>query len=163
MKSAKPFQIEGRHVLAGMVLFFGSVIAVNIVFIVAAVNSFPGEDVRRSYTQGLNYNQTLAERHEQAAQGWRARAALIDTSSGPAVEVIVLDRNGAPLTVEATGALRWPMDSRRDHELAFESRGAGRYIAPLRELEAGRWELRARAVDAAGRALDFEADLLWRV
>ncbi len=67
------FRITGWHVLAGMILFFSTIIAVNAVFISLAVQSFPGEDQRRSYVQGLEYNDVIAQRRAQAALGWTAR------------------------------------------------------------------------------------------
>lgn len=160
---ARRFVLRGWHVLALMLGFFGTVIAVNATFVTLALSSFPGEDVRRSYLQGLNYNQTLAERRVQAARGWQASAALREADGGAVVEVVLRDANGALLDgLETTGALRWPNAERFDHTLAFEGRGDGRYVAPVNALHPGRWILRARAADAQGEALDFEAELAWR-
>ena len=74
--NATHFQVRGWHVLTALLAFFGAIIAVNIAFAVIAVRSFPGEDVRRSYVQGLQYNDTLAERRVQQALGWQASADL---------------------------------------------------------------------------------------
>ena len=162
MTTAKAFEIRGVHVLVGMLAFFGIVIAINVAFAIAAVGSFPGEDVRRSYLQGLNYNAVLAERRDQAAAGWQARASLIETESGPAVRVVLHDADGRPIEQAALeGQLRWRADARRDRELAFEPRADGAYVAPLETLLAGRWAMRARARGANGEGLDFEAELTW--
>ena len=161
--SAKPGIIQGAHVLAAMLAFFGAVIAVNITFVVFAVQSFPGEDVRRSYLQGLNYNATLAERREQAAMGWRAETALRGQHDATIVEVTILDGAGAPVDgLTTSGELRWPTNGRFDRALSFEAQGRGRYVAHLRDLSSGRWILRGRAERTDGRALDFEAELTWR-
>lgn len=156
------FVLRGRHVLFGMLAFFAAIIAVNVSFAVVAVTSFPGEDVRRSYLQGLNYNETIAERRAQAALGWRADATL-SRSAGDAVVVVNLStRAGAPVDdATLSGELRWPADARRDHELIFTRQGDGSYLAPVGALPAGRWRLRARAADASGGALDFESELTW--
>jgi len=161
--SAKPmFQVRGAHVLAMMLLFFGTVIAVNVAFIMAAVQSFPGEDVRRSYLQGLNYNDTLAERRAQTLQGWNAHAALVERGGAAQLEVRLVDADGVPIEHAAiSGELRWPTDARRDHTLAFEPRGNGIYAAQLEGLQQGRWLLRARAERGEASALDFEAELTW--
>jgi nitrogen fixation protein FixH len=157
-----PSQIRGGHVLAAMVLFFAAVIAINVAFAVAAVRSFPGEDVRRSYLQGLNYNETLAERRLQAATGWSAGARLVETGEGAAVELMLRDGQGRPLEdASLNGDLRWPTDERLDRALAFEPRGEGVYVAPLANLHAGRWVLRGNATSTDGRSLDFEAELTW--
>ena len=58
-RRAMSFVLRGWHVLAAA--FFGVIIAVNTAFI-TVVRSFP---VRRSYTQGLSYN----ERSRPAGQG----------------------------------------------------------------------------------------------
>ena len=162
MNAKRSFELSGRHVLIAMLAFFGAVIAVNVAFAVIAVSSFPGEDVRRSYLQGLNYNDTIADRREQAALGWRATAEMRGDGDAARVEVVLRGRDGAPLVgVTVTGELRWPTDSRLDHGLTFQPAGEGRYIAHLGPLHEGNWRLRARAADSAGGALDFEAELAW--
>jgi nitrogen fixation protein FixH len=158
----RAFELRGWHVLAMLLAFFGAVIAVNVTFITYALGSFPGEDVRRSYVQGLEYNDTLAERHAQAALGWRAAAALNAREQGAVLEVTLRTRDGAPLEGAAvSGALQWPTTSEFDRELVFNPAGNGRYVAQLGELPTGRWRLRARAERGDG-ALDFESDLTWR-
>ena len=155
---AKPFELRGWHVLVMLLLFFGAIIGVNVAFAVAAVSTFPGEDVQRSYIQGLHYNQTLAERRAQASLGWRAAAAL----TGGQVVVTLSDRNGAPLqAARVTGELERPTDARFDRELQFADAGSGRYVADARGLLEGHWRLRARA-ESGGEALDFESELQWR-
>lgn len=164
MSTAKEFTLTGRHVLFGLLAFFGAVIAVNVAFAVAAVRSFPGEDVRRSYLQGLAYNDTLAHRREQAVRGWQAASALRRGESGQAIlEVALHARDGEALNgVAVSGELRRAATARFDRELAFTSIGEGRYVVDLGDLQAGRWLLRARASDGHDGALDFEAELTWR-
>jgi len=160
--NATHFQVRGWHVLTALLAFFGAIIAVNIAFAVIAVRSFPGEDVRRSYVQGLQYNDTLAERRVQQALGWQASADLRHDGEEAVVEVIVRARGGAPVSdARVTGALQWPVHARRDHTLAFTSMGDGRYQARVGPLQPGRWRLRARAEAETG-ALDFEAELRWQ-
>jgi nitrogen fixation protein FixH len=163
MSAAKQFTLTGRHVLAGLLVFFGAVIAVNVAFAVAAVRSFPGEDVRRSYLQGLAYNDTLADRRAQEALGWQAAAAFRTADDGGAVlEVVLRTRDGAPLNgAQVNGELRRAATARFDRELSLTGIGEGRYTADLGGLETGRWLLRARAADAQDGALDFEAELTW--
>jgi nitrogen fixation protein FixH len=161
--NATSFELRGWHVLAAVLAFFGAVIAVNVVFAVYAVQSFPGEDVRRSYLQGLQYNDTLAERRAQAALGWQARAALRERDGGAVVEVTLSTRDGVPVDgALLTGDLQWPAASQFDHNLTFEPAGDGRYVAQVGELRAGRWRLRANAERGEG-VLDFESELRWRV
>lgn len=159
---ARGWELKGWHVLAAMLAFFAAIIAVNVGFAMVAVDSFPGEDVRRSYLQGLNYNETLAERRRQAALGWHASAALEDAGGLAQLVVIIRDRDGAPVSgLSLTGVLRWPADERLDRALAFIPDGDGRYVARLDDLQPGHWRLRARAEGADNAALDFEAELAW--
>jgi nitrogen fixation protein FixH len=160
--SASTFRLDGRHVLGALLVFFAAVIAINVAFTIAAVRTFPGEDERRSYTQGLRYNDLLAERRAQAALGWRVRSYLAPAESGARIVVVLHDGKGLPLEGAAIdGVLRWPPAQSGDRTLAFKPLGEGRYGAEVGAITTGRWTLRARAHDGAGRALDFEAELTW--
>lgn len=159
----RSFEVRGWHVLAALLGFFALVIAVNVGFAVVAVRSFPGEDVRRSYLQGLSYNDTIASRRAQAALGWSATARMTGDAQRATVVVELRSRRGEPIeAARVTGVLRWPTDARRDVELTFASVGQGRYAAPVGALPQGRWRLRANAQDPSGGALDFESELTWR-
>lgn len=163
MSAAPTFRIRGWHVLAMMLAFFGAVIAVNVVFAVVAVRSFPGEDVRRSYLQGVHYNDTLAQRREQAALGWQATAGFLPSADGAVLEVVLRDRAGAPIDgAIITGEVQRPTTDAADRAIMFEAAGGGRYVAPLGDLGAGRWRLRAHAERDTG-SLDFEAELTWAI
>lgn len=160
--TADASRIRGWHVLASMLAFFGAVIAVNVTFAVYAVRSFPGEDVRRSYLQGLRYNETLAERRIQAALGWTATTMLLADAGGALLEVRLTTRDGAPIEgASLQGELQRPATAQYDRGLSFEPLGRGRYVARLGALEAGRWRLRAVA-EKADAVLNFESELSWR-
>lgn len=162
MSTARPFTLNGLHVLIAMLTFFVAIVAVNVAFVVLAVKSFPGEDVRRSYLQGLNYNATIAERRGQAARGWGAGAALVSRDGAAVLEVTLRDDAGAAISnARLTGELRRPMTSRFDRSLEFIAVGEGIYRARVGAIEQGAWRLRARASAANGEALDFGAELTW--
>ncbi len=151
------FKINGWHVLAGMVAFFAIIIGVNIVFITVALDTFPGEDTRRSYVQGLAYNEVLEERAAQAALGWSASANL----TADRVLVEVRDADGAPVrSLRLTGTLRHPANMQLDRDLAFTEVRSGVYAAGVADLPEGRWELNAEAEGDTPFAV--EADLRWR-
>lgn len=161
MTTTSSFTLRGGHVLAGLLLFFAAIIAINVAFAVAAVRTFPGEDERRSYTQGLHYNDVLAARREQAAIGWSARSELVRDDRGARLVVHLSDRAGAPIeAATVTGVLRWPPNESGDRQLIFIAEGEGAYAADLGALTPGRWDLRARAENNSG-ARDFEAELTW--
>lgn len=150
------FRVKGWHVLAGMIAFFGVIIAVNTVFITLAVGSFPGEETKRSYVQGLAYNDVIAEREAQAALGWRAAANLTPTQ----VLISVVDADGVPVAnLRFEGALQHPADMERDRVLAFEELRPGVYAADAQGLAEGQWRLTAEAEGDTPFALERE---LWR-
>lgn len=130
-------QITGRHVLIMVLGFFAVTIAVNAVFITQAFRTFRGEDVPRSYMQGVAYNETLAAREAQAALGWTAMAdARLD-----GVSLDVADAEGDPVTgLALTGRLRHPADANRDIVLTLTETAPGRYTAAY-EAPPGSWRL----------------------
>jgi len=70
--------IRGIHVFWWIGSLFALVIAVNTFFVVRAVGTFPGEQVKNSYVLGLDYNRQLARREAQLKLGWTAEAGLVD-------------------------------------------------------------------------------------
>ncbi len=145
--------LKGWHVLLILIGFFGVMFSVNGVFLYHAITSFPGEDVKKSYVQGLNYNQTLAQRADQLARGWRAEAGL----DGAEIRVFLSDENSAPLAHQVlVGELRRSTTDALDRPIVFENRGNGIYTVPIQDLTPGRWLLRASALDADAEQILFE-------
>jgi len=151
------FRIKGWHVLAAMVAFFSVIIAVNTVFITLALRSFPGEDQRRSYVQGLEYNTVIEQRRQQEALGWSASTNL----TGDRVLIRIEDAEGGPVMgLSLQGKLRHPTNLEFDHTLSFTEARPGVYSAPVTELTDGGWTLMAHAIDEdTPFALERE---LWR-
>lgn len=137
-------RITGWHVLIGMVLFFGTVIGVDTIFMVQAYRTFSGEVASNPYEAGLAFNRTLAQRQREAALGW---SASVETPGRKSVVVKVADREGKPLDgLSLTGVLERPATETGRQTLNFRSLGGGRYDASAR-LE-GAWDLRAVARNA---------------
>ena len=124
-------QLTGRHVLFMLLAFFGIMIAVNAYFTFVAVKSFRGEDVPRSYRQGLEYNQTLDARAEQKRSGWTASVNTIKSGGQPLRLVLEInDKDGRAIPgLEIVAKLRHPVDTDFDHALSFNDAGNGRYVA----------------------------------
>ncbi|MBY0568151.1 MAG: FixH family protein [Hyphomonadaceae bacterium] len=160
--TAAPFRVRGWHVLASMLVFFGAIIAVNVAFAVIAVRSFPGEDVRRSYLQGIHYNDTLAQRRAETAVGWTAVAALAERDGAPVLEISIQAPDGEPIRgATITGVLQRPATAREDRDLSFVEVGDGRYEAEPGALATGQWRLRAQA-QRNESTRTFESVLIWR-
>ncbi len=148
-------ELKGWHVLLIMLGFFGVMFAVNGVFLYHAITSFPGEDVKKSYVQGLNYNDTLAARAAQAELGWTAEAGLI----GNDLVFRLNDADGQPLSnYVVIGEIRRRATQDADRDLVFQAAMAGEYRVETDGLEAGQWDLRISVFDASGEALVFNVD-----
>ena len=134
------FRIKGWHVLVIMVVFFGVVFSVNAFFITTALKTFPGEETRRSYVQGLNYNDVIEARRAQEALGWTASANIAEER----VLIEVLDRDGAPVRgLRLEGALQHPANMSLDRELVFTEVRDGVYAAGVEGLSDGWWTISA--------------------
>jgi nitrogen fixation protein FixH len=154
-------ELSGRHVLAAMLLFFAAIIAINVAFSIVAVRSFPGEDVKRSYLQGLNYNDRLAERAAQAALAWSASLQIEPRGAGAQLRVQFSDRDGRPveaLTIE--GKMRRPATTRDDRVVRFTADGAGMYVADLGPIAPGAWVFQGAATRGTEH-FEFERRMTW--
>jgi nitrogen fixation protein FixH len=161
-RTAQTDGIRGRHVLVAMLAFFALIIGVNIAFTVLAVRSFPGEDEKRSYLQGLNYNQRLEARAAQAALGWTTTAGLVARGDGVVALVEVRDAHGKAVEgLTVTGRLRRPATTRDDRTLVFRAEGDGVYVADASGLVDGAWAFDGVATRGEQR-FEFERRLSWR-
>lgn len=134
-------QLTGKHVLIMLLAFFGVMIAVNIYFTVVAVKSFRGEDVPRSYRQGLEYNQTLAARGLQKDAGWTGHVNVTQAQGVPTLILQIKDKQGFGISgLELAAKLRHPVDTDRDQPIVFSDIGDGRYRAMPGALE-GHWTI----------------------
>ncbi|WP_421789724.1 FixH family protein [Hyphobacterium sp.] len=146
-------EIKGYHVLIGLLIFFGVIIAVNAVFLTQALTTFRGEDERRSYMQGNNYNAVLDRRAAQAELGWTATSEVrsdgvtldIDQAGGQPVSGLVMEAR-----------LRHPADSNLDIELSLTETDAGIYRA-VTAIPQGRWTLAVGT--AEGPPFELEQDV----
>ena len=151
--------ITGRHVLFMLVAFFGIIITTNVIFISLAVKSFPGESQKKSYVQGLQYNETLKARADQARLGWQVQVTQVEREeSGVSIELRFVRDQNTPLDgLNIEGTLRRPIHDREDQALTFFSIGNGAYRATATSAAAGRWDLKAFAVDTQDQRFDFNA------
>ncbi|MEL7481813.1 MAG: FixH family protein [Pseudomonadota bacterium] len=135
-ETAKPF--TGWHALAWLAGFFGLMFVVNGIFLYQAITSFPGEDTKKSYLQGLNYNDVLAARAEQAAMGWRAEIGI----DGNRFRFVLRDGAHFPLGgYDVSAEFRHRVTTRLDTKLTLSSTGIGEYTAPIDKLGSGIWDV----------------------
>jgi nitrogen fixation protein FixH len=152
--------LTGRHVLLWLTAFFGVVIATNIVFITAAVETLRGEDQEKPYLQGISFNRTLAERAEQAGLGWQASLAARRLPSGQVViDLHVHAPDHLPERgLKLAGTLRHPVDEHLDRNFTFREVMPGLYQGSVDGVKSGHWDVMARTETGA----PFEASRrLW--
>jgi nitrogen fixation protein FixH len=160
-QSTTRHEITGRLVLFAMLLFFGLIIAINVAFSVIAVRSFPGEDEKRSYLQGLRYNEKLAARDAQADLGWTATLEVVAAGDSTSISVRFADRNGRPVDgLSINGRMRRPATTRDDRALTFRDMGGGVYVADTGVLQPGGWMFQGIATRGTER-FEFERRMSW--
>lgn len=154
-------KLTGRHVLLMVVAFFGVMLIANVIFIRAAVRTFPGVSEEKSYFQGLHYNDALAERAVQSRLGWTAEVAEVVREGDAGRIVIHMAKNETALTSLAlTGVLKRPAHSDDDQPLAFNPLGEGLYEAEVAAFGAGAWDMALRAENNVGETFDIEARII---
>ncbi|WP_395670293.1 FixH family protein [Phenylobacterium sp.] len=151
------FRFTGWHMLAGVVTFFAVVIAVDVLFTVLALRTFPGQVSVTPYEDGLLYNQRIAQQRAQAALGWRAAA----TANAGVVTLTVQDAAGSPIRgLDIAARLERPATEAGRLTPKFIETAPGRYEAATGRI-AGAWDLTAEASDTAGRRFVAERRLTW--
>lgn len=152
---AKP--LRGIHVFWIVFVFFAVVVGVDSFFIVRAIGSFPGEEVKNSYVLGLDYNREVERREKQANLGWSARAGLQEVDSRLLV-VSIADRASEPvsgLSVSATYHVKGQGNDER--EVTLSETSPGRYEARIDAPDKSRIEVAFAARRDASAAPVFEA------
>jgi nitrogen fixation protein FixH len=137
--TAKP--LRGIHVFWMILAFFVVVIGVDTFFIVRAVATFPGEQVKNSYILGLDYNREIESRARQAQLGWTAEAG-IRSEDKPALVVRLADEAKAPIAGLDVSAVYHVIGGERgEHALALIEQRPGEYQAPVQISSSSRIEL----------------------
>lgn len=132
----RPREFTGRHMWAVMILFFGTIISVNLVLAYFANSSWSGLVVQNSYVASQHFDTETAAKRRQAALGWTVRTSYQDG----VFTVSLVDGMGRAIrdaSVEAT--IGHPASEREDRTIVLQADSGGTYAAPT-ELGAGLWE-----------------------
>ena len=99
MKPTVPYAKEftGRHMLVIMIMFFGTIITVNIVMATYARTSWTGLVVSNSYVASQEFNEKTAERREQLARQW---TSVLDLKPGK-IRYQLTDKFGHPVIINS--------------------------------------------------------------
>ncbi|MDR3508749.1 MAG: FixH family protein [Caulobacteraceae bacterium] len=163
MSATKSFQLNGWHVLAGLSLFFGADIAINVGYVVAAVHTFPGEVASEPYEAGVAYNRTLAQEDAERKLGWQATIEQVAPAvHGEAITVRWTDRSGRLLTgLNVKGVMRRPATEKLNTDLTFNEISPGTYRA-VASAAPGGWDVSVTAMDHHGQQRTADRRLVWR-
>jgi nitrogen fixation protein FixH len=127
--------LTGRHVLAGILGFFGVIFAVNGIFLYHALSTHNGAERVGAYERGLRYNDTLAEERAQVALGWSHRM----TANASRIDLHMTGQAGNPVRgLEIDGRVGRPAASRFDRAVTFTETAPGHYTARV-DLAEGGW------------------------
>lgn len=149
--------LRGVHVLWMVVGFFALVIGADTYFIISAVNTFPGEQVKNSYVLGLDYNREIEERSRQIELGWTAEAGIVDDGRA-ALVVRFADKAQSPVTgLRVDVSYFVAGGGRAEHKLALSEDAPGEYRAYLNDTLAGRAEFKIAAAQGSDGATLFSA------
>jgi len=134
LDDAHPF--TGLHMLAVVLLFFGTIIAVNVVMAISATRTFPGLIVKNSYVASQNYNARLAEAREQAGRG----VSLAIVPKDGILTFEIRDPAGAVVRDLEIHVIAGRPSSTRDDRILPVVGGAAGYVAG-EPLAPGLWEI----------------------
>lgn len=161
--TAKDGKLTGWHVLIIFVLFFGIMLSVNVLMVVQAIRTFPGEVSSQPYEAGLAYNHALKEQATERALGWRAKVDSITPSPTQTVIAVQwVDAAGKPLSgVKVVGQIMRPATEKQSHDLSFVERSAGFYEARVKA-PPGAWDLSVTATDNRGEHRVAQRRVVWK-
>jgi len=153
--------IKGKHVLFGMLAMFGIIIAVNLTFVLLALDTFTGVSTANPYKEGLAYNDVLAAREEQRDLGWQGSVTATPVSAGEdAITLTLTDNTGTPVRgLALTGTLRRPTHEGADQPLDWQEESPGNYRTVVDLPERGNWDLVVRTSDASNRPFEMKTRL----
>lgn len=140
--------LSGRHVLYGMIGFFGVIFVVNGYFLYAALATHSGVVAQEPYRKGLAYNARIAAEERQLELGWADEVTVDRTGR---VALVLAQRQGEPVRdLLVQGTIGRPSTAREDRQLRFSVRDGG-YVAETGPLADGSWivEIAARMSSAA--------------
>jgi nitrogen fixation protein FixH len=129
------FVFTGWHMLLIMVLFFGTIISVNVFMAWNAVRTWSGLVVPNTYVASQQFNGKVEEAKRLAASGIDGDLVIKDGR----VVYHVIDAKGAPVIADDVSAtFKRPVDEREDFTLALIPVAAGQFVAE-RDIPAGQW------------------------
>ncbi len=138
MSASTSREFTGRHMLAVVLLFFGTIIAVNIVLAYAATSTFPGLVVENSYVASQHYDDLLERARAQDKEHWQPQL----TAEGAKLRFVLQDAQGRPLPALSVSAhVGRPSTTQEDRFIDFAAADSSSAYQALETLPPGLWEV----------------------
>ena len=140
--SSRSRELTGRHVLIGLIVFFGVVFAVNGALVRAAISTFGGVETTSSYKAGLQFEHEAAIVEHQDALHWRVNGTLGRDGAGQAIlDLTARDARGAAVAgLTADAMLAHPADERLDRVIEVSPVAVGVFHGQV-SAQPGQWDL----------------------
>ena len=118
----KPARLNGYHVAAMFVAFFGVIIAVNITMAWFASSSWTGLVVKNSYVASQNYNEKIDAARNQKAMGWRTDFSY----SNNLLSLSVRDKDNQSVFFDKLNVvIGTPVSENKDRRLILDQKNSG--------------------------------------
>lgn len=133
-----PRALNGKHILAIFVAFFGIVIAVNVTMARLAIGTFGGTVVDNSYVASQHFNRWIEQGEADRALGWTSD---VSRQADGTLRLTLRDRTDAPIAGAIVVAdARHPLGAEPDRIISLSQTAPGIY-ASSDHIPAGRWQI----------------------
>jgi len=131
----RPKEFTGYHMWGVLILFFGTIITVNLIMARYAITTWTGLVVKNTYVASQEFNEKAAEAKAISALGY----TVVLGSTPTAFFLDLSDKTGAPAeSTDVTVRFHHPVGQIGDRTLNLTSRGRGRFAAD-EALPEGEW------------------------
>jgi len=141
-----PKQFTGWHMLMVLVLFFGTIITVNLTLAYYANTTWTGLVVKNSYVASQHFDKDLKEKRRQNAMGWDAQSSYVDGRFTVALED---DSKNKVTNTTTTVKLGRPARENDDRILVLQEQKPGEYAVDT-DLAPGIWQADLTVSNPAG-------------
>ncbi|MEM6462547.1 MAG: FixH family protein [Pseudomonadota bacterium] len=135
-------RFTGWHMLAGMCLFFGVIISVNITMAYFANSSWSGLIVKNTYVASQKFDEDVSATEKMKAKGWLSQLDVSDE----AVNYSLTNALGSAIAADAVIlAFNRPVGIEQDSVITLQPAKDGGYRAS-HGVAAGQWLVKVTAV-----------------
>lgn len=129
-------EFKGWHMLAILILFFGTIITVNLTMAYFARTSWTGLVVKNSYVASQEFNETTDQKRAELAMGWSSSLAY----ENGALDLTLTDKDKAGINnAIVTATVGRPSYEADDRIVQFTQTKPGQFTAST-QLGSGIWD-----------------------